>query len=393
MSYDAVIVGAGITGTYIASLLSQKGIRTCIIERNKNEETSFCGELVASDSVKQMGISLNSDLIQKIYKKLRLVYLDNDFEMSVPRKREFSCLIKSQEVKKMFLERALSNGAVVKFKSSVKNVAIKGGKAVGVKTNKDIIRAGVVIGADGSSSVVARSSGFDLTNYKTLSSFRFKYKNVKGIDQDEALFIAGRELGLGYMWLYPRGNDNVNIGIGGIDPSKATLVFKKYVKERREFRGAQVYSKGGNLIPCSGLLPKISRSNVVLLGDSAGQVNSLLGAGVSTGTHAARFLSEYIVGSIENDDISFLEKYDKEYRKTKIYLKNIEEVTDRLNLILRMHKKENIFDIFEEVLENISTDELVKVSHGGFGCLDALSYCLKHPVLFSKLFGLYLKYR
>lgn len=253
------------------------------------------------------------------------------------------------------------------------------------------IEAKIVVGADGSSSTVARTAGFDITGYKTLASFRYKYRNAK-VDENEALFILSRDIGRGYLWVYPRGGSQVNVGVGGIDALKATNFFKKYVKDTKELKESQIYHRGGNLIPYSGLLPQIVKGNTALVGDSAGQVNSLLGGGIGSSLHAAKFLSNYIILSLEKG-VSLLKNYDKDYRKTEFYRKYVGQVNRRLELVLRIYENENAFDIFDDVIKTISTKELAKFSGGDFGYLEGFIYGLKNPMTILKLLKLYRKYR
>lgn len=87
MIYDVAIVGAGLAGTYLASLLSKAGIRTCIIERNKDVETSFCGEMTGIKILNELGINLKDEMIQNRFKKIKLLCTDSKFELSIPQKK------------------------------------------------------------------------------------------------------------------------------------------------------------------------------------------------------------------------------------------------------------------------------------------------------------------
>ena len=73
MKYEVIIVGAGIAGTYAASLLSEKGIKVLIVDKEPNEHTAFCGELTDLNTVRQLGISINSNMItKKDYKNIKI---------------------------------------------------------------------------------------------------------------------------------------------------------------------------------------------------------------------------------------------------------------------------------------------------------------------------------
>ncbi len=387
-----IIAGAGIGGTYAASMLAKKGIKTLIIEKEPNEHTSFCGEMVGIDTMTRLGISSRSDMVSKWYKNLKLVYLDNKFEISVPKSALKIGLLETQDVKKMFLKQALDNGAEVKFKTPVKSAVKKGDKVVGIKTDKGIFKSKIVIGADGSTGVIAKTAGFDVSGYRAMPSFRYKYKNTKDLDEDDAIFFVGREIGLGYFWVYPRANKKANIGIGAIANPNMTRFFKQYTKNMKELKGAKIYSKDGDMVPYSGILPEIARKGVALIGDCAGQVNSLVGGGVRSSTMASEILVPYVVKTIERQDPDILLGYDKAYRRSAEG-KRTSKFAEILNMFIRMNKEKNVFNIFEDVQAAIDRKVLKKIFITGFGSADMLIFFLKNPILCSRLLALYLKYR
>ena len=375
MPHDVIIVGSGIAGAYLASTLSESGLKVLVLEREPNECTSFCGEMTGLATLKRLGLS--KEYIINTYKSSKLVNLDNNFEIEVPSRKAQLILIDAQRAKSKLIDEAISDGAEVKFKSIVTGVVKEKGKVTGVKVGNKTIKGNVVIGSDGSSSVVAKSAGFNLKPYKALPSFRFKYKNAN-VKSDEALFLIKKELGLGYLWLYPQSRTKVNVGVGAIGNPNMTKIFNSYVKSVKGLKGAKVYARGGDTIPYSGVLPEIARPGAALVGDSAGQVDPLLGGGVTTSTSAAEILAPYVVKAMDNPN-SLLE-YDIRYRRTKDY-KMITRGANMLSVLERMHKKGDLFSLLEEVQSTFSDKTLKKASKGELTKLDYILYALRHPVL------------
>ena len=154
----------------------------------------------------------------------------------------------------------------------VRNLIYKNGKINGIiGVNKlgenEIIESSVVIGADGSNSIIARKTGLykmDLNN--TSIAIRCYYENVKGLtDQIELHYL--NEVNPGYLWLFPIGKNKANIGIGlsKNDAKNDTRTLKQILDQvvtsgpfKKRFESSEKLEKpiGWNL-PCGSIRRKI----------------------------------------------------------------------------------------------------------------------------------------
>ena len=376
MPHDVIIVGSGIAGCFLASKLSKAGLKILVLERESDERTAFCGEMTGETTLKRLNISPNSDFVTQQYKNSKLIHLDTNFEINVPRSKGAKLyLLDIQAVKKSLLD---SSNAEVRFNTIVKSVIKDKDRVTGVKVKNQNIKGNIVIGADGSSSIVAKTAGFPLESYKTLPSFRYKYKNADIKNPDEALFLIGRELGLGYLWVYPSSRTNVNIGVGAIKNPNMTKVFNKFVAGMKELKKAKVYLRGGDTIPYSGVLPTIAKKGVALVGDSAGQIDSLLGGGIRSSTKAAEILAPHVLNAIDNPNL--LLDYDKEYHNSK-ECRMINKAASHLAKLERMHKKTDIFGLFEDIQETVPSNVLKDAALGRLSWPSMIKYALFHPTL------------
>jgi flavin-dependent dehydrogenase len=202
---------------------------------------------------------------------------------------------------------------------------------IGVKYNQDDeVRANLTVGADGSFSPISETAGFRSYVKKWLLSYGYRWKltGCKGIDPDVAYFYVGQDVGLGYLWFYPRSETEVNLGIGRVPSSKdnwevlppMTAVLKKYKDKFPETKDSKIASVNGGVVPCAGIIPRFTDAGVALCGNSAGQVSSIVGGGVTTCFHAANILAKHVARAVEENDFSkrSIQKYEKEYRKSKI---------------------------------------------------------------------------
>jgi flavin-dependent dehydrogenase len=211
----------------------------------------------------------------------------------------------------------------------VKSVIKEDNQVVGVKYNDDEeVRAGLTVGADGSHSRVFATSGFTHPKWLLSYGIRWKLEGCRDIDPEVAYFYIGKDVGLGYLWLYPRSETEVNLGIGRVPSSREIWeklppmkdVLGKYRDKLPGLKGSKIVAVNGGVVPCAGLIPKFSDAGVALCGNSAGQVSSIVGGGVTTCFHAGTVLAKHAERAAEENDYSkkSIQLYEKDYRRSKI---------------------------------------------------------------------------
>ncbi|MCK5390578.1 MAG: NAD(P)/FAD-dependent oxidoreductase, partial [Candidatus Thorarchaeota archaeon] len=274
-------------------------------------------------------------------------------------------------------DRALADGAEFRYKSRVSSVIKDGDKVVGVKYNQDDeARAPITIGADGSFSRVSETSGFTHPKWLLSYGYRFKLSNCKGIDPNVAYFYVGKDVGLGYLWLYPRSETEINLGIGRVPSSKTKWdklppmqdVLKKYMKNHPETQNAKIDSVNGGVVPCAGIIPKFTDAGVALTGNAAGQVSSIVGGGVTTCFHAGQVLAKHAKRMVDSGDFSkkSVQLYEKEYRKSKL-ASNITNTGKGMIAISKYAMFNDPIAAAEIVLGQLDADTLNKLIQGNAG--------------------------
>ncbi|MBN2230318.1 MAG: NAD(P)/FAD-dependent oxidoreductase, partial [Candidatus Thorarchaeota archaeon] len=240
-----------------------------------------------------------------------------------------SYLFDEDKCQELMRDRAISHGAEFRYKSRVSSVIKENKQVVGVRYNKDDeVRGPLSVGADGSFSRVSETSGFTHPKWLLSYGYRFKLEGCKDIDPDTAYFYVGKDVGLGYLWLYPRSETEINLGIGRVPSSKHNWerlppmrdVLRKYMKTHPETQNARIASVNGGVVPCAGIIPRFTDAGVSLCGNAAGQVSSIVGGGVTTCFHAGIMLAKHAKRMADEDDYSAksVGMYEKEYRSTKI---------------------------------------------------------------------------
>ncbi|MHA1480047.1 MAG: NAD(P)/FAD-dependent oxidoreductase [Candidatus Thorarchaeota archaeon] len=327
---DVIIAGTGPAGLMTAEQCAAKGLRTLVLEKRASVTDSLMGELVTDKALRFLRVKPDSEFIGNKYTSIIGESLDTGANIIVDRKQlGNSYLFDEDNCQELMRDRALADGAEFRYKSRVSSVIKDGEKVVGVKYNQDEeARAPITIGADGSFSRVSETAGFTHPKWLLSYGYRFKLSNCKGIDPNTAYFYVGKDVGLGYLWLYPRSETEINLGIGRVPSSKANWaalppmrdVLRKYMKTHPETQNAKIESVNGGVVPCAGIIPRFTDAGVALTGNAAGQVSSIVGGGVSTCFHAGIVLAKHVKRMVDEGDFSAksVKLYEKEYRKSKL---------------------------------------------------------------------------
>ena len=96
----------------------------------------------------------------------------------------------------------------------------------------------------------------------------------------------------GYAWIFPKGKDEANVGVGILRKSElnAKGILEKFIKSR--FPNAQSLRFLSGCVPSAMPPAETVKNNVVLVGDSARQVNPFTGGGIANSFVAGKIAGE-----------------------------------------------------------------------------------------------------
>ncbi len=330
MTHDVIIVGTGPAGLMTAEKTASYGLKTLVLEKRQEVTHSLMGELCTDKALNFLRVKPDSEFIGNKYTSIVGESLDSGANIVVDRTLLGNSYLLDEDLcQELLRDRALSDGAEFRYKARVNSVIKECNSVVGVKYNQnEEERANLTVGADGSFSRVSESAGFTHPKWLLSYGYRFKLTNCKGVDPNVAYFYVGKDVGLGYLWLYPRSETEVNLGIGRVPSSKTNWyalppmqdVLRKYMRTHPKTQNAKITAVNGGVVPCAGIIPKFTDAGVALCGNSAGQVSSIVGGGVTTCFHAGQVLAKHAKRMADSGDFSkkSVYEYEKEYRKTKL---------------------------------------------------------------------------
>ena len=384
MDYDIAIAGTGPAGLMTAERAAAKGLRTVVLEKRKRVTDSLMGELVTDKALKFLRVRPSSEYIGNKYTSIVGESLDTGANIVVGREQlGNSYLFDEDNCQELMKERAESDGAEFRFEARVKSVIKDNGSVVGLKYNQtEEVRAGLTVGADGSFSKVSETAGFTHPKWLLSYGYRWKLTGCKGVDPEVAYFYVGKDVGLGYLWLYPRSETEVNLGIGRVPSSKVKWdalppmqdVLKKYKNSHPETKDAKIESVNGGVVPCAGIIPRFTDAGVSLCGNAAGQVSSIIGGGVTTCFHAGTMLAKHAAMAVEDSDFSrkSIKKYEKEYMKSKM-ANSITQTGKGMWAVSKFAMFNDPIEAAETVLDSLDARTLNAAIQGKMGLGDIMA--------------------
>jgi len=331
LEYDVVVVGGGPAGSVTAKHAVKNGARTLMIEKRQEIGSPVrCGEGIARAWLEELGIKPSKKWISNEVEGARIIS-PKGFVVTLTEKmagNECGYVIERDNFDKALAEEAAGAGADVMVKTSAVDVIRKDGRIAGVKArhmgDRFDIRAKVVIGADGFESQVGRWAGIDTTLKPSDVNVCFEY-TLRHIDIDPKYndFYVGSCAPGGYIWVFTKGPDSANVGIG-VQLSKiksgergaAKMYLDRFIRGKKELaKGVAIREVAGAVSCCQPIECTIA-DGIMLVGDAARQIDPLTGGGVANSCRAGKVAGEVAAQAVKADDFSkkFFQAYEKGWR-------------------------------------------------------------------------------
>ncbi|MBU5575260.1 MAG: NAD(P)/FAD-dependent oxidoreductase [Candidatus Aenigmarchaeota archaeon] len=371
-SYDVVVVGAGPGGSSVATHCAKAGLSVALLEKRQEiGSPKRCGEGLSLNSLKMIENYLGKKIPSKcIAQEIdgAIVYAPNGKKVIIDFKENAGAVMERKIFDKWLAEEASRAGAYVQAKTYVKDIIKKNGYICGVTGEFEDeyfeIKAKVVVAADGVESKIARLAGLDTTNklINIDSGYQFEMVNLKLNDPKKIELYFGNNIAKrGYCWIFPKGKDVANVGIGiALAEKPARYYLEKWIETKPEiFNSAGITEVNSGGIPVGGFLENMVLNGFLVVGDAAHQVNPIHGGGMKEATIAGKIAADVIVEAIKKNNVSkeVLDKYNKIWWK------------ERGNELLKVQKLREVFEKLSDedlnmLAEVLTGDDLIAFSRG-----------------------------
>ena len=319
--YDIIVVGAGPAGSTAARYAAAGGAKVLMLEKDRDVGYPVrCGEAVSHEGVAQF-IKPDPKWIASSVSKFRLIAPNG--RSVVPKLDGGGYVLERRIFDYELAKLAANEGVEVITKAYVYDLLREDGKIVGVQTlikdKKVEIRSKIVIAADGVESRVGKWAGMDTTcHIRDMESCAQMTLSGIEVDPDVLDFYFGDEISPGgYLWVFPKGNDTANVGLGlSVEEAKKKSAIK-FLHEfvDRKFPKAAMLTHIAGGVPCAKTNPEIVKENVILVGDAAHQVNPVSGGGIISGMIGGMIGGQVAAEAIFRGEVSHLREYSKLWHK------------------------------------------------------------------------------
>jgi digeranylgeranylglycerophospholipid reductase len=280
---------------------------------------------------------------------------------------------------------AVKAGAELMMNANVIGLIKENEKIKGIKVKKldeEIeIKADIVVGADGVDSKIGKWGGIKTTlkpeDLETCCQYTLT--NIKNLG-DYCEFYLGKEKAPGgYIWVFPKGKDTANVGIGILaslsEAGMAKKLLDNFIEKDIRFKNAYPIRFLTGAVPVAMPIESV-RDNLILVGDAARQVDPITGGGLTHCLEVGKIAGEVIGKAVKTKDFSkeFLFEYEDRWREA--IGKKLKRNYLLKEILLDMEDK--TFNMLADSLKNYKFDELTTL-----GLIKAL--VVKHPTLLMKL--------
>jgi geranylgeranyl reductase family protein len=326
---DVAVIGGGPAGAAAAARLAARGYRTVLVDRASFPRDKVCGDFVgpmALAELADLGVTQTAAFAATSTMSRLALHVDAapPAVLAIPEVDgipAYGRVIPRLTLDAWIVDAARQAGATV----------LDGRKADAIEPAPDAItvrgrgqagpwrlRARLLLGADGSNSMVARTlHGGPPPGNDRILAVRAYYDDIDGLDgaQAQGDIWFRSDTFPGYHWLFPTGGASANLGVG-----MAAATYPRSARNLREMllrliaedgalrdrlRGARMRGKvlGHPLTTYHPTLPLVG-NRIMLLGDAAGLINPLNGEGIQYALHSARWAADIAAERLAADRLA-----------------------------------------------------------------------------------------
>ncbi len=358
MQNEVAVIGGGTAGLILAKELALNGIGVDVYEAHG--EIGIGAEkasgILSVDGLSMLGIDYRGAVVNTLYGAN--IYGQKE-KMLIKARRKMAYVLDRKKLAKICAKEAENAGARINLRAKI-----------GKEQLEQFKNEKVIVGADGAVSNVASFFGFPKINSYILT-YKAEFSGARVPDKSRVELFFSNISKKFFGWTAPYSDSVLEVGIGEWMGAKRNSysVFSEFLKNKaiiEEIDAASKRSGLASLIPLDARKQTV-KGNVLLVGDSAGQVKSTTGGGIIFVGLCAKTAAEVIIKHIEKGQP--LTSYERLWRR-------------KYGMDLGLHK---IFHSYYSIIGGGGMDMMIKFSKvfgldtflGEYGDMDRPSVVIK----------------
>jgi len=325
--YDVLVIGAGPAGSRAAELTAAAGLSTLLIEKRPRIGSPVrCAEAVGPREVVERFVRLDENAISSPVHGFAIISPSGKrYEAHWP---DIGLIVDRERFDASIAAAASEAGARVLTSHQALSLLGSGGSVEGAVVadlesgERFEARAAVTVGADGVESLSPRWAGLK-GSHPPAEVMSCAQELVEGIDMSKRLLefhIGSRRAPGGYAWVFPKGENRANVGLG-VNPAmtaggvRAADLLESFLEERCPGARRSRPVCGGTLVARG--LRRLATDGYLAVGEAANQNNPFSGGGIVNALEGATIAAETIVEALGRGEngAGALGGYTRRWRK------------------------------------------------------------------------------
>ncbi len=326
---DVLVIGAGPGGSMAARFAARHGLRVFLIEKRPEIGVPVrCAEGISRAWMEEVEIPVEKHWIDTEIDGAKIYSPDEKSIVVLSAEQagnEVGFVLNREYFDKYLASLAAEEGAEIWLKSPAIDIIKEDGQVKGAivrKFGENVeIHAKIVIAADGFESQVARWAGLNtvLRERDVVSCVQYRMTNID-IEENFTHFYIGSCAPGGYLWIFPKGENEANVGIGVAlnklhEPGEVKRYLDEFIEKHSNLRKGSVLQIVTGAVSTCPVPKRIVDNGIMLVGDAARLIDPITGGGIANACISGKYAGEVSAKCIDNPTKECLEEYQELVKK------------------------------------------------------------------------------
>src|SRR3972149_7925775 len=312
--YDVIIVGTGPAGGMCAYELSKRNLRVILLEKEKLPRYKVCAGGLTKKAVDILPEDIRD--IAENYTFNTHLTLNHRWRFLKATSFPIVTMVMRDKFDNFLVQKSQAYGASLLDRTRVNSVE-EFPDYVLVRTERGNFKSKVIVGADGVTSLVARSLGLRKKPKLGVALEGEIFPNNNSADLSSyngSLHLDFNVIPRGYGWILPK-RDHLSVGVFTTLPKIKEIkrYFSFYLERKGLAKNYICRSLVGHQIPIGGRDEILNTKRGLLIGDAAGLADPITGEGIYFGLRSGQIATEVIAQSLATDSL-LLDEYTQKVK-------------------------------------------------------------------------------